>query len=187
MSVRTTVRIVSALSLVALASGCDLKVDEAELKTSVTKLFKEKLSLDVTGLSCPKDLTLKEGSTIECEVAVSGGKVPIVIKPDGKGQIDWNTKHDVIQNSKIEAESAEKVGAKVDCGKEVRLAVAGTKFQCAVADGRKVDVTVGADGKWNATVPAGAAAPAAEAAAPAASAAPEAASPKDDDADEGDE
>lgn len=145
MTPKSIVQLVSLASVVVFGSACEKRIDEAELKATITKGFKEKLQLDVTSLNCPKELPAKEGSSFECDVAVTGGKVPIVVKV-GKDTYEFDAKHRVVDMAPIEKQLGEMLGSKVDCGKDVRLDIPGAKTQCTSADGTKIGLTNTKDG-----------------------------------------
>lgn len=145
MTPKSIFQLVSVASVVVLSSACEKRIDEAELKATITKGFKEKLQLDVTSLNCPKELPAKEGSSFDCDVAVTGGKVPIVVKV-GKDTYEFDAKHRVIDMAPVEKQLSELFGSKVDCGKDVRLDIPGAKTQCTSADGTKIGLTNTKDG-----------------------------------------
>ena len=145
--------VAAAVAVVALAAGCGADDRVADTEAAIASVLAQRLDepAAAVAVACPDDADLDEGSTIECEVAISGSdaqRVGLEIGAEGGA---------TLTSAVIPAEAAEaylvtelsgpaQSEVTVDCGpRPLLVGAVGDTFTCEVVretDGVAFDVTV---------------------------------------------
>jgi hypothetical protein len=84
-------RAVAAVVLVIAAASCTKKLDTSGLETTLKGQLEQQLNTTGVTVTCPTDVTVKQGATFICSAMDStGAKSTIkVTQVDDKGNVKW--------------------------------------------------------------------------------------------------
>ncbi len=187
-------RVLPLSVLVLLFVGCQFsascggkKIDMQKARDFISSKLEASIGQKPTSVTCPDEVKIEKGGTIECTVAFgpATGKATMT-QDDDQGNVTITSVTGLLIAASLEKQVADSIGKQlnahieVSCGDRVRTSVKGDKFVCDAKDANgntaKVEVEVTDDnGKTNFRVLPPPAAPADPAAPPAAPAAPPAA------------
>jgi hypothetical protein len=137
---RTTALLALACGLAGCGQKLDVQKAESIIRDDLAARFAAQ-GLVVSGVSCPKDVRMKQGNGFVCQVHFEGGGTLAVgvAQSDDKGTIEWTMNQRLIVAARIEqqiVEQARNQGQEIalNCGDRVRPVVAQGTFQCMGKD-----------------------------------------------------
>jgi hypothetical protein len=82
---------VAAVVLVIAAASCTKKLDTSGLETKLKVALEQQLNTTGITVTCPTDVTVKQGATFICSAADSAGakSTITVTQVDDKGNVKW--------------------------------------------------------------------------------------------------
>ena len=143
-------RIVGAVVLSLV--GCQGNIDASKLQQKIKEHFEKELGAELTAVTCPSNVPLKEGGSFECIAKVEEGpELKVAVEQtDDRGNVEWKLPSRVVGTKKFAKglkKNLEQRGdvtiASIDCG-GVRRSEPGMKFDCIAAtkDGKQMTVGI---------------------------------------------
>jgi hypothetical protein len=114
------------------------KALETKLKADLAK----RAGIKVQTVTCPEQVTIQAGSSLNCRATAEGQTFTIAISPKGnKSELQWNTQGLLVlpkleQTIQKGIKDQFKVAVKTSCGGTLRAAKPGDTFVCKIIDSR---------------------------------------------------
>jgi hypothetical protein len=129
--------LVAATLAVMLAAACGKELDVSKPEEAIAREVERVYAVDVSEVSCPRDVEVKAGATFDCLVVLPGDRLTAkVTQTDDEGGLSFELAEQILtRRSVTEAIRKQYNATSVDCGEE-RFWVSrpGRTFTCQATD-----------------------------------------------------